>query len=115
MPIPPLRRSSPALPFAPLLLVAACAGGAETLPAGLRDDTPIDAASVRLVVRGLGCPQCASNVDLMLMRVPGVRSATVDLGTGFVDVELQQPAPSRRALAQAVHDSGFTILDIEPR
>lgn len=78
------------------------------------DSAPIATPTATLVVEGLSCPLCASNVDEQLLRVPGVRSADVDLGTGRVKVTLADSGrPSARALAAAVEESGYTLVDIE--
>ena len=47
-------------------LLAGCVSPGYAIPSELQDDAPITAAMVRLSVRGLGCPQCATNVDLQI-------------------------------------------------
>lgn len=74
----------------------------------------IAADTAVLWVNGLGCPQCASNIDLQLERVRGVKSVNVDLSNGKVTVGLggtDRPSPSR--LGHAVADAGFTLVKIE--
>jgi hypothetical protein len=52
-----------------------------------------------------------------LRAVPGVQDVEVDMGSGVVRVTLagQLPRPSRKQLAEAVRDSGFTPLRVEAR
>src|SRR5580765_6642807 len=98
------------------LLSAACTTPASALPKALQDDSPIDGEGADIDVAGLGCPQCATNVDLQLLHVPGVAKVEVDLGLGQIDVTFGNGRhPSRRALAQAVVDSGFTVLMIDAK
>jgi copper chaperone CopZ len=75
---------------------------------------PITADAATLWVNGLGCPLCATAIDLQLKRVPGVASAKVDLSVGRVDVMLTgktRPSPAR--LRDAVKDAGFTLVKID--
>jgi len=67
-----------------------------------------------LVVHGMGCPQCASNVDRQLLKVPGVENVKVDMGTGrvVVDYSTTNP-PSREQLTKAIEETGFTLVKIE--
>jgi copper chaperone CopZ len=78
------------------------------------DDQPIKASIATLVVHGMGCPQCSTNVDKQLMAVPGVQKVQINLGTGEVDVRLvanQQPTGNQ--LAAAIKKSGYTLVRIE--
>lgn len=75
---------------------------------------PITADSAVLWVNGLGCPQCATNIDLQLERVVGVTTTNVDLSNGKVTVGLtgsNRPSPAR--LGKAVADAGFTLVKVE--
>ena len=75
---------------------------------------PVRSDRVVLWVNGLGCPQCASNIDLQLARLPGVKRVRVDLGDGKVDVGLRGDSrPSPHDFAEAVTDAGFTLVKIE--
>ena len=88
---------------------------ATTNPAGTRTDRLADSPTTAIVwVNGMGCPLCATNVDQQLRRVPGVTSVAINLGTGMVTVgvDAAQP-PAESALAQAVRDSGFTLVGIQ--
>jgi copper chaperone CopZ len=110
-----LRRSGPFSLVALVTLLTACT----TIAAdpSLGDAMPIASAGAVITVHGMGCPQCANNLDLQLRAVPGVQDVEVDMGSGVVRVTLagQLPRPSRKQLAEAVRDSGFTPLRVEAR
>ncbi len=77
---------------------------------------PLEAEEVVLYVNGMGCPLCATNIDLQLERVPGVRGVKTDLSAGTVRVTLggaKRPSPA--ALGEAIEDAGFTLVKVVPR
>ncbi len=75
---------------------------------------PIKADHAVLWVNGLGCPQCATNIDLQLERVRGVDEMQIDLSTGKVTVSLKgDKRPSPAQFGEAVKDAGFTLVKIE--
>jgi len=93
-------------------LMAACGGG----PAAVAekpdpmDDQPIAAPKAVLVVHGMSCPLCATNLRKKLLEVPGVKDATSDLNTGDVTIVFADgPHPSKRQLREAVGKSGFSL------
>lgn len=100
-----------------VLCLAACASQpAFAPPPEFADPAPIAADGATLTVHGLGCPQCASNIDLQLRSLAGVERVDVDLGEGRVDVGFAVvPRPSKLDLARAIHASGFTLVGIETR
>ena len=66
-----------------------------------------------LVVRGMSCPKCISNVDLQLKRIDGVANPKVDMKHGVVSVTVREGAsPSRAEVARAIEDAGFTLVEI---
>lgn len=77
----------------------------------------IAADSAVLYVNGMGCPLCATNINMQLERVPGVSTVAVDLGVGKVTLGLLPGAkhPSPHTLGEAVEDAGFTLVKIEER
>jgi copper chaperone CopZ len=84
--------------------------------AALASKTPLESSAATLYVNGLGCPLCATNVDMQLKRVPGVSNMQVDLSTGKVDIAMAGPVkPSPKRLADAIADAGFTLVKIETR
>jgi copper chaperone CopZ len=70
-----------------------------------------------LYVNGMGCPLCATNINMQLERVPGVKTVKVDLGSGIVTLGLLKGAehPSPHTLGEAVEDAGFTLVKIEEK
>ncbi len=84
--------------------------------AATRSKEPLKGEAATLWVNGLGCPLCATNIDMQLHRVKGIANTNVDLSTGKVDlvfVGADRPSPQR--LADAVADAGFTLVKIETR
>jgi len=114
---------SHALGLALCIGAAAAASGCEKTTAmkssepvslGAAGNRPIDAGSATIWVQGMGCPLCANNVDQQLSKVPGVSHVDLNLGTGEVRVALEQGRqPSRAQLAQAIRNTGFTLVKID--
>lgn len=113
-----LALSAPAL-----VLVAGCASTSESstaasthaAPEGTASELkPIEADGATLVVKGLSCPLCATNVDKQLLAVPGVSGVDVDLGSGEVKLAFSALGqhPSRADLRRAIVDSGYTLVEI---
>ena len=74
-------------------------------------DRPIADSATSIIVHGMSCPLCATNVDKQLLRVPGVESVSVDLSTGMIRVQVSKDQPpTSEALATAVRESGFTLV-----
>ena len=99
------------------LTLASCSSqqAPETAKSPTITDQPVTPPTATLVVHGLSCPQCASNVDKQLLAVRGVQQVNVNLGTGqvVVLVNKDQP-PTGTQLADAVKKSGYTLVRIEP-
>jgi copper chaperone CopZ len=67
-----------------------------------------------LWVHGMACPQCANNVDLQLLKVPGVEGVKVDMGSGMVFATLSESnPPSQEQLSRAIERTGFTLKRIQ--
>jgi copper chaperone CopZ len=76
-------------------------------------DAPIAASSATLIVHGMSCPLCASNVDQQLKEIPGVTAALVDMGSGKVKVAFAKDARvTRKQIEAAVYKSGFTLAEV---
>lgn len=76
--------------------------------------TAVDAHTAVFTVHGMGCPQCANNVDSQLMKVPGVESVSIDMGSGRVLAKLTPSNhPTRDQLAKAIDQTGFTLVKID--
>ena len=80
-----------------------------------KSDQAILGSNATLWVNGMGCPLCASNLDIQLKRLKGVGEVAVDLSIGVVTVDLKpgvsHPSPAR--LGEAVEDAGFTLVKIQ--
>jgi len=66
------------------------------------------AATLSLPIEGMTCASCVQRVEKALNRVPGVRSAAVNLATETAAVELTQPVQAG-ALADAVRHAGYAV------
>ena len=77
------------------------------------DTVPIRATTVTttLDIAGMSCASCTKHVGAALQRVPGVRSATVDLAHGTATV-VHQPQVSPQVLAAAVTEEGYAVSAI---
>jgi len=75
---------------------------------------PVDPHTAVMYVYGMGCPQCAYNVDLQLLKVKGVQKVRVDMSNGRVLAQLSPDAPpTREQLADAIKQTGFTLIKLE--
>ncbi len=86
----------------------------ETAQLGLvHDSQTLAPGQYALVVFGMSCPKCISNVDLQLGRVEGISNPKVDMKHGIVTIDVVGPAaPSREAIFRAILDAGFTLREI---
>lgn len=79
-----------------------------------KDKQPLSGTTVTLWVNGLGCPQCASNIDQQMKRTKGVTSVRTDLGQGKVYLTLNgKTNPSPYTLSERTLDAGFTLVKVE--
>ncbi len=70
---------------------------------------------VVLLVYGLSCPLCSTNLDGQLANIDGVEAAGIDLKTGAVTVRLAEGhSVTAGDLAGAVRNAGFTLKKIDP-
>jgi copper chaperone CopZ len=107
---------SGAIVLAALLLsapLASCQSAPRTPPADVIGPTTLTDGSYRLVVHGMSCPKCISNVELQLARIPGITRPEVDMKNGVVTVKVDgNHQPSKESIAGAIADSGFTLVEI---
>lgn len=68
-------------------------------------------ATVELKVDGMTCQGCVRSVERKLRSVPGVGSATVDLGAGKASVEFDQAVAEPARLIAAVQQIGFQAAE----
>lgn len=62
--------------------------------------------TLNLAVSEMSCASCSSTVEKALMKVPGVKQATVNLATEKAQVEFATPATPEK-IAKAVMDAGY--------
>lgn len=70
--------------------------------------SPSSPATLELPVQGMTCTSCAGRVEKALAKVPGVRSAQVNLATESVHVQADVPLDVA-ALAESVERAGYTV------
>ncbi len=62
--------------------------------------------TLNLAVGGMSCASCSNSVEKALLKVQGVKHATVNLATEKAQVEFVQPATAQQ-IAKAVVDAGY--------
>jgi Cu+-exporting ATPase len=65
-------------------------------------------AAVSLPIEGMTCASCVQRVEKALKRVPGVRSASVNLATESAAIQLASPLGAD-ALVDAVRGAGYSV------
>jgi copper chaperone CopZ len=109
-------RPSGAIVLAALLLaapLASCQSANRTAQAEIIGPVTLADGSYRLVVHGMSCPKCISNVELQLARITGITRPEVDMKNGVVTVKVDgNHQPSKASIADAIADSGFTLVEI---
>ena len=72
-------------------------------------------AQIDLAIEGMTCASCVARVERALLRVPGVKEASVNLATNRAHVSLDASvAPAGTALLQAIESAGYEAALIEP-
>ncbi|CCG02580.1 heavy-metal-associated domain-containing protein [Blastococcus saxobsidens] len=66
-------------------------------------------SSTEYTVRGMTCGHCAGSVTAEITKIPGVTGVQVDVATGRVSVESDQPI-SADAVAEAVDETGYEVV-----
>jgi len=101
--------------LAALALAPLSCRSAPPSPAAVRGPESLAAGRYTLVVNGMSCPKCISNVEMQLVRVEGVSRPSIDMKNGFVHIAVEGPgAPRKESIATAIADSGFTLVEIRP-
>ena len=70
-------------------------------------------ATVNFAIGGMHCAACAVRNERTLIKIPGVLTANVNLGTRRARVEFDEGAVNEAALRDAVTDNGYDILSDE--
>jgi len=100
---------------AALLLAPLSCKSAPPTPGAVRGPDSLPDGRYTLVVHGMSCPKCISNVEMQLVRVGGVVRPEIDMKNGFVHIAVEGGStPRRDAIASAITDSGFTLVEIRP-
>lgn len=69
--------------------------------------------NVVMMVSGFACPFCANKLDKQMLKIAGVKEVIIDLGTGMVQVVVDENSVlTREAIEQAVQDAGFTLNSV---
>ena len=93
--------------------IASCASTPTSSPAAVAGPELLGDGRYQLVVHGMSCPKCISNVELQLTRIGGIVRPTVDMKNGLVAFEVEGGRqPSKARIASAIADSGFTLVEI---
>jgi copper chaperone CopZ len=100
---------------AALLLAPLSCKSAPPTPGAVRGPDSLPDGRYTLVVHGMSCPKCISNVEMQLVRVGGVVRPEIDMKNGFVHIAVEGGStPRRDAISAAITDSGFTLVEIRP-
>ena len=73
----------------------------------------LDTESRQFAVKGMSCASCAGRVEKSLLNVAGVMSASVNLATETVSLDLL-PATSNQSLQHAVAAAGYELILEQP-
>ncbi len=60
-------------------------------------------------VSGMTCGHCVNSVSSELGKLPGVNNVQVDLATGTVTIDSQEPV-DQAAVAAAVDEAGYQVV-----
>jgi Cu+-exporting ATPase len=86
-------------------MMSAPMSASQTIPAVIASDPSI-AASRTYDIRGMTCAACASRIETVLKRTPGVRTASVNLALERADVALDPGTPDE-VVIEAVDRAGY--------
>ena len=73
----------------------------------------LDTESRQFAVKGMSCASCAGRVEKSLLNIAGVMSASVNLATETVSLDLL-PATSNQSLQHAVAAAGYELILEQP-
>lgn len=63
--------------------------------------------SAHLTIEGMSCSHCVSAVQTALRNTPGVKTASVEIGSA--DVDYDESAVTPQQLADAVGEEGYEV------
>ncbi|MDH6129545.1 cation transporter [Kitasatospora sp. GP82] len=90
---------------------SSCCGGG-SCGTGAAADAPSAATGVRetYLVQGMTCGHCVSSVTAELKKLAGVSAVAVDLASGNVTVDSDQPL-ERSDVAEAIDEAGYELVE----
>ncbi|MGE5593504.1 MAG: heavy-metal-associated domain-containing protein [Betaproteobacteria bacterium] len=62
-----------------------------------------------LHINGMSCNHCRAAVERALLKVPGVKTAQVDLASGTARVTFDPDKATRDHMVRAVEDEGYRV------
>ncbi len=78
---------------------------------GLVDEQPLK--KLELLVEGMTCAACSAAVERAVKKLPGIKSASVNLTTNRAVIEYDPSAVKLFGIKQAITKAGYTPVDIE--
>jgi copper chaperone len=75
----------------------------------LRTERSTTMSTTDYTVRGMTCGHCAGSVTAEITKIPGVTGVQVDVATGRVSVESDQPV-AVDAVVEAVEEAGYEVV-----
>jgi Cu+-exporting ATPase len=66
---------------------------------------------IKLIIKGMHCASCATNVERSLSKVPGVKSVNVSLLTHKAVIESENAKEDD--LKKAVSRTGYSVVNVE--
>ncbi len=73
----------------------------------------VSSAVVRLSIRGMTCASCVSRVEKAILSVPGVLSASINLGLEEARIEYLPEVAQIGSIKKAIADSGYQAVELE--
>lgn len=64
---------------------------------------------MKLQIKGIHCPECATQAEQAVASLPGIKAARVDFGTGKLVVERTDGGPSLPAIRHRVESFGYQL------
>lgn len=89
---------------------AVSAAGYKLVPAKAAQAPSASPAQLKLGITGMTCASCVGHVTKALSKVPGVKSANVNLATESASVVLDPSIVRRDALVAAVEAAGYGVM-----
>lgn len=70
--------------------------------------------TMTFLVPGAHCGSCRADIERVIRELRGVRSATVDLRTTALVVDLDEAVLDRAAIMDALRDAGYPARTVDP-